>query len=232
MTWRFRLFLLMAIALTMTPLAFMTGCQELPTEGETSVISDELPDASPSAQSSPMTWPSSIQDFKLPYDGIRDACGGQIWKVVCGYGCGYHHNTNYMAAAYHSIDLVRQDAPTTHSAVLAPARGIVSFVGWRNGYGWCVEMDHRNGWKSLVAHLETDPWEFVHTYDDLRQGTFLGYAGNSGASTTPHIHFSVWRNNVTHTLDGVSLINPRLNGRYNSGNDYVAPPTGNPNPIP
>lgn len=173
-------------------------------------------------------WPTSIRDFKFPFSGVmNDYWHGEIWRNTCGYGCYKHKNTYYPAAGTYSVDLVRDDGgSTTGSYVLAPARGIVSFAGTMTGYGYCVVMDHRGGWKSIVAHLKCDPNTFVSPGNDLLQGTLLGLAGNTGTET-PHIHFSVWKDNVTVRLDGISggatIVD---NGRYCSGNAFVSPPKG------
>lgn len=165
----------------------------------------------------PMKWPTSIWDFKLPFSGWHNMCAPEYWKVICGYGCGYHTNTFYPGAGTYSIDLVRVDGRTIDSAVLAAARGIVAFAGGKTGYGNCVEMDHGNGFKSIYAHLRENPWRYVSTGDDLRAGTFLGWASDTGWANPAHIHFSVWQWNRSIPLDGISGY-----GRIQQGSTYCS----------
>ena len=172
----------------------------------------------------------SMRDFKFPFRGVKNNYHrGEIWKITQGYYSGLHRNTYYRdGAAKHSIDLVRDDGGRTlYSAVLAPADGKVIFANKLNGYGWCVIMDHGNGYKSIVAHLDQNPTRFVRVGYKLLQGTLIGECGASGGNWIEHIHFSVWKNNISQDLNGISG-GPGLTvgGRYRSGNGFVNPPHG------
>jgi murein DD-endopeptidase MepM/ murein hydrolase activator NlpD len=173
-------------------------------------------------------WPLSIGDFFFP------TAYGQAWKIVCGYGCYKHTNTYYPAAGYYSIDLVRAYGTTEGSCVTAPARGIVVYAGWMSGYGWCVVMDHDyghtgQGYKSIVAHLKTDPRQYVNVGNDLLAGTILGYCGST-ETDSPHVHFGVWKNNQTVPLNGISgYANLVVGGVYYSYCWPVQPPRGSCN---
>ena len=182
----------------------------------------------------PLKWPLSLSDFQWPfssYDYIHRYSGAR-WRISCGYNCSdYHRDANY-----HSVDLVRYYHPewTYGSPVLAPARGVIVFSGWKTGYGWCVIMDHDyghtgRGYKSIVAHLTRDPKRWVNVGNDLRAGTFLGFCGTSGYSTGPHIHFCVWKNGWSVSLAGISgYYSIYEGGRYYSLNRYVRPPANPP----
>lgn len=182
----------------------------------------------------PGQWPLFICDFKFPFVGQHDDFyHGQIWRISCGYGCGLHHHTWYPNAATHSIDLIRDDGHASEGSwVLAASRGVVTYSGWKSGYGWCVEMDHDHnhtgsGYKSIVAHLKENPYQYVHPNDDLLQGTILGKCGASGGHWPAHIHFSIWQNDQTTPIDGISGdAHIVTGGRYCSGNSIVLPPRG------
>jgi len=75
--------------------------------------------------------------------------------------------------------------------VIAPADGTVIFAGPREGYGTMVIIDHRFGLTSRYGHLyklNVRPGQHVSRYD------VIGFVGNSGRSTGPHLHFEIWRN--------------------------------------
>lgn len=82
--------------------------------------------------------------------------------------------------------------------VLAPAAGIVVFAGYRNGYGMVVEIDHENGYTSLLAHHSSI---LVHVGDVVDTGTIIAKAGRTGVATGVHVHVEVRHNG--------SLVNPR-----------------------
>lgn len=72
--------------------------------------------------------------------------------------------------------------------VIAPADGIVRFADFMNGYGRAVMIDHGNGISTLYGHLSgfaVTPGQMI------RRGDTLGYVGQSGRSTGPHLHYEV-----------------------------------------
>ncbi|HEX4612622.1 MAG TPA: peptidoglycan DD-metalloendopeptidase family protein, partial [Urbifossiella sp.] len=54
-----------------------------------------------------------------------------------------------------------------------------------------VTIDHGNGWQTNYYHLREGSVA-VRPGDRVSAGQFLGYAGSSGNSTRPHLHFSVY----------------------------------------
>jgi murein DD-endopeptidase MepM/ murein hydrolase activator NlpD len=72
--------------------------------------------------------------------------------------------------------------------VIAPADGVVEYADLMNGYGRTVMVDHGNGISTLYGHLSgfaISPGQLVH------RGDTLGYVGQSGRSTGPHLHYEV-----------------------------------------
>ena len=61
------------------------------------------------------------------------------------------------------------------------------------GYGLNVRITHKNGWYTIYAHLSS---VVVKNGDDVKQGQLIGFTGNSGNSTGPHIHFELRINGV------------------------------------
>ncbi|ELS00207.1 M23 family metallopeptidase [Gloeocapsa sp. PCC 73106] len=74
--------------------------------------------------------------------------------------------------------------------VLAVANGEVAIAGNLNGYGLTVFLRHAQDTKeSRYAHLSQI---FVKSGEQIKKGTVIGLAGNTGLSTGPHLHFE-WR---------------------------------------
>jgi murein DD-endopeptidase MepM/ murein hydrolase activator NlpD len=74
------------------------------------------------------------------------------------------------------------------SKIIAPADGVVEFCDLMNGYGRAVMIDHGNGISTLYGHLSgfaVSPGQLIH------RGDTLGYVGQSGRSTGPHLHYEV-----------------------------------------
>lgn len=74
------------------------------------------------------------------------------------------------------------------SPILAAASGIVSFAGWRGGYGKCVEITHGNGMMTRYAHMSSLS---VEQGQRVSRGARLGGMGSTGRSTGTHLHFEV-----------------------------------------
>lgn len=74
--------------------------------------------------------------------------------------------------------------------VLAVADGVVVDTKVQiNGYGNYVRIQHGVNAKSLYAHLFK--W-LVKEGQHVTAGMVIGYSGNSGNSTGPHLHFEYW----------------------------------------
>jgi murein DD-endopeptidase MepM/ murein hydrolase activator NlpD len=72
--------------------------------------------------------------------------------------------------------------------IYAAARGVVSFVGQRSGYGNCVEITHGEGVVTRYAHMSAF---HAHTGEQVKAGEQIGAIGSTGRSTGPHLHFEV-----------------------------------------
>ena len=72
--------------------------------------------------------------------------------------------------------------------VVAGASGRVSFVGWQNGYGQLVIVDHGGGLTTRYGHLSHIDVELNQT---VSRAQLLGKVGSTGRSTGPHLHYEV-----------------------------------------
>lgn len=77
--------------------------------------------------------------------------------------------------------------------VRATADGSVSIAGERGGYGNLVEVRHPNGYATRYAHLSGVA---VREHQPVRQGDLLGWVGDTGLATGPHLHYEVRRRGV------------------------------------
>lgn len=66
--------------------------------------------------------------------------------------------------------------------------GIVTFAGFKGGYGRCVIIEHEKNLQTLYGHLYRIN---VQVGDRVESGQFIGLMGSSGRSTGPHLHYEV-----------------------------------------
>lgn len=72
--------------------------------------------------------------------------------------------------------------------VIAPADGTVLETGFDSGYGLTIRIDHGDGVQTLYAHLSRTQ---VVEGEEVRRGDRIGSVGNTGRSTSPHLHYEV-----------------------------------------
>ncbi|MBQ0040467.1 MAG: M23 family metallopeptidase [Clostridiales bacterium] len=75
--------------------------------------------------------------------------------------------------------------------VYASDGGVITCSGGYGGYGNCIDIQHNDGWMSRYGHLNS---MVVKVGDKVYQGQLIGYSGNSGRSTGPHLHFEIRKN--------------------------------------
>lgn len=74
------------------------------------------------------------------------------------------------------------------TSIAATGGGIVTYAGWKNGYGRIIIIDHNNSYQTRYAHLSAIG---VKAGQYVKRGQIIGRLGNSGASTGPHLHYEV-----------------------------------------
>ncbi|WP_187647272.1 peptidoglycan DD-metalloendopeptidase family protein [Nitrosophilus labii] len=78
--------------------------------------------------------------------------------------------------------------------VMAAGSGRVIFAGRKGGYGNVVIIKHSDGYKTLYAHLSKFR-RGIKRGKYVKQGQIIGYVGNTGLSTGPHLHFGLYKYN-------------------------------------
>lgn len=73
--------------------------------------------------------------------------------------------------------------------IVAADDGTVSLSGWNGGYGWCVVINHGNGYSTLYAHMKAA--SSLKKGQSVTKGSTVGYVGSTGTSTGPHLHFEI-----------------------------------------
>ena len=82
--------------------------------------------------------------------------------------------------------------------IRAAMAGRVSAVGYDGATGNYVVITHHSGYRTLYGHMSKFR---TQTGAYVRTGDIIGEVGNTGLSTGPHLHFTVYKNGVT--------VNPR-----------------------
>lgn len=78
--------------------------------------------------------------------------------------------------------------------VVATADGLVVQSGPFGGYGNLVQIDHGNGISTLYGHNSQIA---VNIGQSVKKGQVVSYAGSTGNSTGPHVHYEVRENDTS-----------------------------------
>ncbi|WP_277601939.1 peptidoglycan DD-metalloendopeptidase family protein [Altererythrobacter sp. BO-6] len=118
-------------------------------------------------------------------DGIPQVNPTSRRMTQVSSGFGYRRDPFTRRGAMHQgLDFKGPIGAPIYSA----AKGRVSFVGRKHGYGNVVEVSHGNGVMTRYAHLSRFN---AKVGQNVEAGDLIAALGNTGRSTGPHLHFEV-----------------------------------------
>jgi murein DD-endopeptidase MepM/ murein hydrolase activator NlpD len=79
--------------------------------------------------------------------------------------------------------------------VMAAGSGTIEFMGWANGYGNFVKIDHGNGYATGYGHLSRFA-AGLRKGAKVRQGQVFAFSGMTGMATGPHLHYETFVHNA------------------------------------
>jgi len=118
---------------------------------------------------------------------IQPVSNKKLIALASGFGLRIH--PVYKVKKMHNgIDF----AASIGTPIYATADGSVTKVEVRfSGYGKMVEIDHGFGYRTRYAHMHDFA---VRKGQHVKRGDLIGYVGNTGLSTAPHLHYEVFIN--------------------------------------
>ncbi len=91
---------------------------------------------------------------------------------------------NHKTAFHTGIDIKAKRG----DRIYATADGVVTKACRNGGYGKYVLIDHGNGYTSSFSHMQK---YVVRKGDKVERGQLIGFIGNTGRSTGPHLHYEI-----------------------------------------
>ena len=135
-----------------------------------------------------------------------------------------HFNPNRMHPILHKIKAHNgvDYAAKRNTPIMASGDGVISFLGRQSGYGRTIEIKHGGNIKTLYAHLEKFESK-LKVGTNVEQGDIIGYVGDSGQATGPHLHFEFWQGEVRTDPVKVKLpsANPVNSSQRNEFNNLL-----------
>ncbi|MCA1606286.1 MAG: M23 family metallopeptidase [Acidobacteria bacterium] len=113
------------------------------------------------------------------------------WPVVGKLESGFGGRRNPFGGNSYEFHSGQDIDAKTGDPVVAGASGKVTFVGWQNGYGQLVVIDHGDGLTSRYGHLSQIE---VTQNQTVERSQLIGRVGSTGRSTGPHLHYEIRMN--------------------------------------
>lgn len=126
-------------------------------------------------------------EFLASIPAIQPVSNKKLRSMASGFG--YRLHPIYKTYKMHTgIDFT---APTG-TPIYATGNGrVVAPTDGGHGYGNHVVIDHGYGYKSLYGHMYKSK---VRVGQRVKRGELIGYVGNTGLSSGPHLHYEVIKN--------------------------------------
>jgi murein DD-endopeptidase MepM/ murein hydrolase activator NlpD len=114
----------------------------------------------------------------------------EFTRITSGFSLARFHPFLQTWRAHKGVDF----AAPTGTPVRASGDGKVAFAGQQNGYGNVVALQHSGAYSTLYAHLSRFA-AGMRPGVRVSQGEIIGYVGQTGWATGPHLHYEFRVNN-------------------------------------
>jgi murein DD-endopeptidase MepM/ murein hydrolase activator NlpD len=119
------------------------------------------------------------------------------FKITSGFGMRFHPILGY-TRPHTGVDF----AAPIGTPIFAAGNGTIIQAGWSSGYGRRIEIQHANGYVTTYNHMSGFARGAVEGAR-VRQGQVIGYLGQTGLATGPHLHYEVLVNG--HFVDPMKV---------------------------
>jgi murein DD-endopeptidase MepM/ murein hydrolase activator NlpD len=119
------------------------------------------------------------------------------FKITSGFGYRFHPILGY-TRPHTGVDF----AAPIGTPIFAAGNGTILQAGWSSGYGRRIEIQHANGYVTTYNHLSGFARGVIQGAR-VRQGQVIGYLGQTGLATGPHLHYEVLVNG--HFVDPMKV---------------------------
>jgi murein DD-endopeptidase MepM/ murein hydrolase activator NlpD len=175
---------------------------------------------------------SSVDAKRHAHGGYYDTTGRQPYRggwrspvpmarISSRFNPNRMHPVLHVVMPHNGVDF----AATAGTPVYAASAGTIRSAGDGGPCGNMVQIDHGGGLISAYCHLSRFANISAGEHVEARQ--LIGYVGQTGRATGPHLHFAVKRLNaatgteqfidpMTMRLDSVRIVPPRLRGDFDA----------------
>lgn len=121
-------------------------------------------------------------------------------RISSGFRPQRHHPILGVKRPHRGVDY----AAATGTPIRASGDGRIEFIGTKGGYGKTIIVQHGGAYRTLYAHMSRFNTQ-LRTGTRVKQGQTIGYVGQTGMATGPHLHYEFLVNGVHHNPLTVKL---------------------------
>lgn len=133
----------------------------------------------------PVAPPPSFEQTKKYYPPIK-----QPWTITSGFGSRTNPVTGVAGSFHAGIDIAAKIGTPIYS-ILDGTVSVAQSNPKVNLGGKYIKINHIDGSQTVVMHLSK---VIVKNGQSVKRGQIIGYTGNTGRSTGPHLHFGILKN--------------------------------------
>ena len=109
-------------------------------------------------------------------------------RITSGFNMRRFHPVLKVARPHLGVDY----GAAIGTPVRAVGDGLVMFAGWSGGGGKVIRLRHNSTYETAYKHL-SGYGKGIKKGARVQQGQVIGYVGNTGLSTGPHLHFEFYQ---------------------------------------
>jgi murein DD-endopeptidase MepM/ murein hydrolase activator NlpD len=130
-------------------------------------------------------------------------------RISSGFSYNRMHPVYHKRRPHLGVDY----AAPTGTPVVALGDGKVILKGWSNGFGHTIRIKHRNNYVTYYGHFSRYA-KGMKKNKQVSQGQVIGYVGQTGVATGPHLDFRVrYNGKFINPLKLKSVTGPPLKGK-------------------
>lgn len=167
--------------------------------------------------------PSNLKRYDTLFNYALPYLKGKRYKVLQGQNTNFTHKGNF---SKYAIDFKMNIGQT----VCAIRGGLVVNIKENSNIGGkhkkylkhanYIVIAHNDGTYAQYVHLKKEG-AIVKIGDSIKQGEPIGYSGNTGLSTEPHLHFAVYKPTKNGFVSIPFLLNSFHSSKYKKGKNVT-----------
>lgn len=110
----------------------------------------------------------------------------KVIRVSSKFGKNRKHPIHGYAKDHLGVDFAAASGTPIYSA----GDGVITYIGWKSGYGKLVQIKHSPSLSTAYAHASNFT-KSLKVGSRVKQGDIIAYVGSTGNATGPHLHYEV-----------------------------------------